>query len=62
MLLAKAKAIFAQTNQAIAGLLKSFDERYEPSKHYMRGPGPKAKAAAMRKGSVRDRSKAHASS
>jgi hypothetical protein len=34
----------------LAGLLSSFGERprrYEPSKHYMRGPGPKSAAASM---------------
>lgn len=48
MLLAKAKMVFVRKSRAIAKLLKPFEGRYEPSKHYMRGPGPKAKAAAAR--------------
>jgi hypothetical protein len=48
MLLAKAKTVLVRKSRIIAKLLKPFEGRYEPSKHYMRGPGPKAKAAAAR--------------
>ena len=58
MFLAKAKTVLVRTNRAVIELLKSLEGRYEPSKHYMRGPGPKAKAAATR---VRNSAKAQAS-
>lgn len=58
MLLTKAKTVLVRTNRAVIELLKSFDGRYEPAKHYMRGPGPKAKAAATR---VQEPAKAQAS-
>lgn len=48
MFLAKAKTVLIHMSRAIAKLLKPFEGRYEPSKHYMRGPGPKAKEAAAR--------------
>lgn len=62
MLLTKAKTVLVRTNRAVIELLKSFDGRYEPAKHYMRGPGPKAKAVAKREGCpVQDPAKAQAS-
>jgi hypothetical protein len=48
MLLAKTRTVLVRMSRAIAKLLKPFEGRYEPSKHYMRGPGPKAKKAAVR--------------
>lgn len=62
MLLTKAKTVLVRTNRAVIELLKSFDGRYEPAKHYMRGPGPKARAAATRDlGPAQDPAKAQAS-
>lgn len=45
MLLAQAKLIFSQ---AAAAFRNALERRYEPSKHYMRGPGPKAREAEAR--------------
>jgi hypothetical protein len=48
MLLAHAKLVFVRASRATADLLRVFERRYEPSKYYMRGPGPKARAAEQR--------------
>ena len=48
MLLAQAKLVFVRASRATAAALKVFEPRYEPSKHYMRGPGPKAREAELR--------------
>ena len=48
MLLAQAKLVFVRASRATADLLRVFERRYEPSKHYMRGPGPKAREAELR--------------
>jgi hypothetical protein len=45
MLLAQAKLIIVRASRAAAAFLSAFEHRYEPSKHYMRGPGPKAREA-----------------
>lgn len=40
--------IFARLSKAVArtfARLADADNRYRPEKHYMRGPGPKAKAS-----------------
>lgn len=50
MLLAQAKLIFVRASHAPAALLKMFERSYEPSKYYMRGPGPKARAAELKDG------------
>jgi len=31
-------------NEAFAGLRRAFSDSYRPELHYMRGPGPKARA------------------
>ena len=48
MLLAQAKLIFVRASRVTATLLRGFERSYEPSKHYMRGPGPKAREAELR--------------
>lgn len=48
MLLAQAKLIFVRASRSAAALFKVFERSYEPSKHYMRGPGPKAREAEER--------------
>ena len=48
MLLAQAKLALVRTSRATLALLKVFERSYEPSKYYMRGPGPKARAAEQR--------------
>lgn len=48
MLLAQAKLVFVRAGRATAAFLRAFERRYEPSKHYMRGPGPKAREAAQK--------------
>jgi hypothetical protein len=48
MLLAQAKLIFVRASRVSAELLKVFERSYEPSKYYMRGPGPKAREAEQR--------------
>jgi hypothetical protein len=48
MLLAQAKLLFVRASRATADLLRVFERRYEPSKYYMRGPGPKAREAEQR--------------
>lgn len=50
MLLAQAKLIFMRASRASASLVKMFERSYEPSKYYMRGPGPKAREAELRAG------------
>jgi hypothetical protein len=50
MLLAQAKLIFIRASHSAAALLRGFERRYEPSKYYMRGPGPKAREAETRTG------------
>ncbi|MDQ8731005.1 hypothetical protein [Bradyrhizobium sp. LHD-71] len=47
MLIAQAKLLLSR---ATAALLKIFERSYEPSKYYMRGPGPKAREAEQRAG------------
>lgn len=47
MFLAQAKLVFVRAGRATAALLKRFERSYEPSKYYMRGPGPKARAAEL---------------
>ena len=48
MLLAQAKLVVVRASRATQALFKVFERRYEPSKHYMRGPGPKAREAETR--------------
>ena len=51
MLAARTAGFFAGIFQALTrGFPKGWNAptRYEPSKHYMRGPGPKSEAAAKR--------------
>jgi hypothetical protein len=48
MLLAQAKMFFVRASRAPALLMKMFERSYEPSKYYMRGPGPKAREAEQR--------------
>jgi len=48
MLLARAKLAFSRAGRATSALLRVFERSYEPSKYYMRGPGPKAREAATR--------------
>jgi hypothetical protein len=48
MLLAQAKLVFVRASRVTAALLRAFERSYEPSKHYMRGPGPKAREAEQR--------------
>ena len=48
MLLAQAKLIVVRAGRAASVLLKVFERSYEPSKYYMRGPGPKAREAERR--------------
>jgi hypothetical protein len=48
MLLAQAKLVFVRASRVTAAALRVFERRYEPSKHYMRGPGPKAREAELR--------------
>ncbi|CAN0510148.1 unnamed protein product [Phaeothamnion confervicola] len=48
MLLAQAKLALVRTSRATLSLLKVFERSYEPSKYYMRGPGPKAREAEQR--------------
>ena len=50
MLLAQAKLIFVRASRISATLMKMFERSYEPSKYYMRGPGPKAREAELREG------------
>ena len=45
MLRAEVKKLLQTTVEAIGRLTKVSRARYEPSKHYMRGPGPKTAAA-----------------
>ena len=48
MLLAQAKLVFVRASRATQAALRVFERRYEPSKYYMRGPGPKSREAEMR--------------
>jgi hypothetical protein len=48
MLLAQARLIFVRASRVSASLVKLFERSYEPSKYYMRGPGPKAREAEAR--------------
>ena len=48
MVLAQAKLVVVRASRATSALLKVFEPRYEPSKYYMRGPGPKAREAEQR--------------
>ena len=48
MLIDQAKQIFVRASRASASLVKLFERSYEPSKYYMRGPGPKAREAEAR--------------
>ena len=48
MLIAQAKQIIVRASRASASLVKMFERSYEPSKYYMRGPGPKAREAERR--------------
>jgi hypothetical protein len=50
MLLAQAKLIFVRAGRASAVFLKTFERGYEPSRYYMRGPGPKAREAERQAG------------
>ena len=50
MFLAQAKRTVLNASRAAFALLKVFERSYEPSKYYMRGPGPKAHEAKMRDG------------
>ena len=50
MLLAQAKQMIVRASRASASLMKMFERSYEPSKYYMRGPGPKAREAELRSG------------
>ena len=61
MLLAQAKLALARTSRATLALLKVFERSYEPSKYYMRGPGPKAREAELRSegSSTRTRASVH---
>jgi len=45
MLLAQAKLVVVRASRATQALFKVFERSYEPSKYYMRGPGPKAREA-----------------
>jgi hypothetical protein len=47
MVIAQAKLLLTR---AAASFLKIFERGYEPSKYYMRGPGPKAREAEQRAG------------
>ena len=61
MLLAQAKLVFVRASRATQAALRVFERRYEPSKYYMRGPGPKAREAEQRgeSGSGRTEASAH---
>lgn len=49
MLLAQTRLAIVRAGRATQALFRVFERSYEPSKYYMRGPGPKAReAAAMR--------------
>jgi hypothetical protein len=48
MVLAHAKLVFVRASRVTSTLLKVFERSYEPSKYYMRGPGPKAREAELR--------------
>ena len=50
MLITQAKRIVVNASRAAASLLRVFERSYEPSKYYMRGPGPKAREAKTRRG------------
>jgi hypothetical protein len=50
MLIAQAKQILMRASRASASLAKIFERSYEPSKYYMRGPGPKSREAEVRAG------------
>ena len=60
MLIAQAKQIFVRASRASASLVKMFERSYEPSKYYMRGPGPKAREAEARGASADGGSQASA--
>ena len=49
MLIAQAKRMIVTASRAAVSLLRVFERSYEPSKYYMRGPGPKAREAKTRK-------------
>jgi hypothetical protein len=62
MLIAHAKLVFVRASRATTALRKVFERSYEPSKYYMRGPGPKAREAeqrAERSGAGRTEASAH---
>lgn len=62
MVIAQAKLVFVRASRATTALLKVFERSYEPSKYYMRGPGPKAREAEQRterSGSGRTEASAH---
>ena len=61
MLLAQAKLVFIRASRATQAALRVFERRYEPSKYYMRGPGPKAREAELRdeRGTGRTEASAH---
>jgi hypothetical protein len=48
MLLAQAKLVVVRASRATQAALRVFERRYEPSKYYMRGPGPKSREAEQR--------------
>lgn len=48
MLLAQTKLVFVRASRATQALFRVFERSYEPSKYYMRGPGPKAREAELR--------------
>lgn len=48
MLLAQAKLVVVRASRATQAALRVFERRYEPSKYYMRGPGPKSREAELR--------------
>ena len=61
MLLAQAKLVFVRASRATQAALRVFERRYEPSKYYMRGPGPKSREAELRdeRGSGQTEASAH---
>jgi hypothetical protein len=60
MLIAQAKLVFVRASRATQAALRVFERRYEPSKYYMRGPGPKAREAATRGDSAAGQTEASA--
>jgi hypothetical protein len=60
MVLAHAKLVFVRASRATTALLRVFERSYEPSKYYMRGPGPKAREAEQRQHAAASRTEASA--